>query len=123
MGIKFFAYSVSEENGSLVITVSGTLAEQALQRLRGIVESGQELSIRSLLSPLFPIGHFLSAPAVFRREIEVPGNEAAEDSGRSRQPDQSATGQEIDQAFTAFQQQMEDFRNIVQQLKADKEAQ
>jgi hypothetical protein len=109
---SLFGYTVEDRDGSLVITVQGQLAEQALDHLREGLSAGGKLPMMRLLSPLNPIGQLLSAPVHIRARADVqpPSEEAV--------PGEGQTSQELDQTFEAFQQQLAEVRDAVGQLKS-----
>ncbi len=111
-GNTLFGYSIEENDGSLVITIRGTLAEAAIRQLRAGLESGGTLPLQSLLSPLLPIGRLLSAPIALEPAQE-PEAEAA------TLPDTGVLSQELEQTYAAFQEQMREFRARVDELKAE----
>jgi hypothetical protein len=104
-----FGYTIEHDDGSLVITVRGEFAGSAVRQLRERIQGGGSPSVLALLSPLVPIGRLLSAPVEVRSDVEG--------GGQAPVIDDEALDQRITQSFAAFQQQMEQFRAALNELK------
>jgi hypothetical protein len=107
-----FSYTVeSDGEDALVITVRGTLAQTLIHQLQSGTSAGGP-ALATLLSPIAAIGGavskavHLSSPAVQEGEGGDVGS--------------SPLSQEVDQAYAAFQQQLEGFRQSLDELKAAK---
>jgi hypothetical protein len=111
MAETLFGYSIDEDDGTLVVTVRGTLAEGAIRQLRQRVESGETWPVKTLLSPLVPLGRLLSSPVQLRSEaVHAPA---------WTQVDEDALNQQVDQTLAAFTQQMEEFRVALAELEEE----
>ena len=109
---KLFAYSVEEREGAVVLTLSGSLIEQTLQALKENLSSGGSLPVQALLSPLVSITQLLAASSA------GPGTGI---SGQLRTSDIDASlSQEVDQAFSSFQEEMRDLAKTIEELKAQR---
>jgi Lon protease-like protein len=105
-----FGYSIEEQEGKLVITVSGAFATEALRVLKEDFESGNTPSVSSLLSHIVPFGRLLSG-RVALRQAEATG---AEDETSA---EAESLAQEVDQTLDTFRRQMVEFRTVLDELR------
>lgn len=111
---SLFAYSVEEQDGKLVITLQGRVAEDALRGIRSDIEAGHSRAFRGLLSPLVPLRRLVSSAVRLRgRERLLEGEEAEDAAGGN------LLSQEVEQGFSAFQQQLRDFRQSLDELRGE----
>jgi hypothetical protein len=115
-----FAYMIEEDDDKLIITVEGPFATGALRSLRASLIQGRGLSILSRLSPLGPLGRLMSAT------VDLTSSEEAADSN-AEPPDrrldlQRIFNQGIDQNFESFDQQLREFRNLLDGTPETEEA-
>jgi hypothetical protein len=106
MAETLFGYSVEDDGGTLVISVRGLLADQAVRQMRERLERGSA-PVGALLSPLVPIGRLLSGPVELRSERARTA---------SPQIDETALQQQVEQTFSAFSEPMEEFREALRQV-------
>lgn len=98
---RLFGYSVDEEEGKLVITIDGLLAEGAIRQLRESAELGGGGRILQELLPVHSIYKLMSAQ-----------EKSAEETLTLEQ----ILGQNIDQSFSDFEEQLAELRNSVSTL-------
>src|SRR3954449_503081 len=106
-----FGYSVDDDDGRLVITVHGRLAEEGIRRLHEQIDAGGVLPLPALLAPLRPLRGLLSASVVLGA-----GSAAVEGSPGAEEGD-DILSQTVDQTLTEFRRQMEEFRTSAQALR------
>lgn len=111
---SLFAYSVEEQDGKLVITLQGRVAEDALRGIRADIEAGHSRAFRGLLSPLVPLRRLVSSAVRLRGRERLLEGEAAEDAAGG-----DLLSQEVEQGFSAFQQQLRDFRQSLDELRGE----
>jgi hypothetical protein len=98
---RLFGYSVDEDEGKLVITIDGLLAEGAIRQIRESAELGGGGKILSELLPVNSVYKLMSA--------------------REQAPEEALTleqilGQNIDQSFSDFEEQLAELRNSISTL-------
>jgi hypothetical protein len=111
MADTLFGYSIDEKEGTLVVTLSGTLTQAAISHLRERIDSGENWPVRTLLSPVLPLGRLLSSAVPLRSQL------VASDPGTH--VDEEALNQQVDQTLAAFMEQMDEFRTALAELDAD----
>ena len=105
-----FSYTVeSDGEDALVVTLRGPLAQQLIQRLSGGGHAGAP-ALDALLSPIAAIGGAVSKAVRLSSPSGQPGEPG--------EPGGSPLSQEVDQAYAAFQRQLEGFRSSLDALKA-----
>jgi len=116
MPTTLFNYSIEEDENKLVITVGGTLAEEAMRSLRDTAGAGAAFGLQTLLSPLIPISKLLSA------SVGLAGEQGTQDWGGGGQPgdEEDYLSQTIDQTYEAFQQQIREIQTSIESLSAEK---
>jgi hypothetical protein len=108
-----FGYSLDQQDDTLIITLRGSLVEEALRILREGVKAGGSVPMEMLLSPIISIGKLLTAP--------MPQGYGREGLFQPRPADVEASlSQEVDRAFAAFQEEMRAFDRSVHEFKAQK---
>jgi hypothetical protein len=111
-----FAYSVEEQEGKLVVTVGGVLAQESLRRLRAAMETGGSLSLQTLLSPLVPIGRLLSVPSrLASSPSDLPAS--ASIAAPSAHEVENLLSQEVDQSLNAFREQLAEVQEALEGLR------
>lgn len=110
MAETLFGYTIDEDDGTLVVTVRGVLAEDAIRQLRERVERGETWPVTALLSPVVPIGRLLSAP------VRVQSEPVAT---KWSSVDEEALNQQVDQTLAAFGQQIQEFTAALAALEAE----
>lgn len=111
-----FAYQVLEADGDLVIRVGGSLVADAIGELRQQM-AAQKLGLGALLSPLSSIGRLMS-PAVPVAPAQQPW-QAASPTVPAARPDW--LNQELAQSFTEFQDQVEQFRVALEEIRKERD--
>ena len=110
-----FAYTVEDQDGKLVITVGGVLAQRALQELRQGLESEGAGWLPTLLSPIKPLRRLLSAPIALRHALGA-GPASADDPGST----EDILSQGVDQTLSSFQEQVAEFRKTLESLRRER---
>ena len=119
MPTTLFNYSIEENENKLVITVGGTLAEEALRSLRETPGAGAAFGLQTLLSPLIPISKLLSA-SVGLAGAEGTVQDWSGGAGGGA-PEEDYLSQTIDQTYEAFQQQIREIQQSIESLGAEKQ--
>jgi hypothetical protein len=122
--MTLYGYEIEEDQGTLVIRISGVIAQEALRLLNERLEAGDPQSIARILSPVLPIGHLLSPLTglrEFQRQIQPPESPRVEAAGAPAQ-EEDPLSQGFDKSFAAFQEQMREFRESLEQLKSGRQA-
>jgi hypothetical protein len=107
-----FGYSVDDEDGRLVISVHGRLAEEGLRRIHDQIDAGAALPLPALLAPLRPLRGLLSASVSLGQGGPI---------GPSLDDTEDMLSQAVSQTLTDFRQHLDEFRTSVQQLQAERE--
>jgi hypothetical protein len=102
---RLFGYSVDEDDGKLLIAIDGLLAETAIRQIRESAQAGQG---GRLLSQLLPINSLYKLMSV----EETPQEETL--------TLEQLLGQNVDQSFSAFEQQLAELRDSIASLKSAK---
>jgi len=98
-----FGYSVDEDDGKLLITIDGVLAETAIRQIRDSAEAGKG---GHLLSQLLPVKSLYKLMSVEER----PQEEAL--------TLEQILGQNVDQSFSAFEEQLTELKTSIETLKS-----
>ena len=105
-GSTLFGYTVEEDEGKLVITLTGMVAETLLNKYtaEGV---GQDPRI---LSALLPFGQLGSRPVVLRPHM-------ARDATKAKSPEQldlkDIFGQGFDRSHSEFEAQLSEYRDLL----------
>ena len=95
---RLFGYSVDEEDGRLVITVDGALAETAIRHIREGAEAGKGGQILSQILPIHSVYKLMSA-------AEEKGDELTLEE---------LLGQNVDQSLAAFEEQLNELKGAIE---------
>ena len=94
-----FGFSIDDDEGKLIITVNGALAESLTKQLREETQAGRG---GQLLSRLLPLGSFHKLLT-----FSPTPDQTSEDTSLSLE---QMLGQNIDQTFASFEQQIADLK-------------
>lgn len=97
-----FGYTVEDNDGKLVITVEGVLAEEVLRYLREGAKSGRGAMLISRLLPVRSLGRLLYAPVNLTTNQVLKGEEG---EGNQMSIEQ-IFNQGVDQNLDTFEQQL-----------------
>lgn len=115
---RLLGYSVEERDGSLVITLEGSLAAEALRSLRSKLDT-DGVSLASLVAPLFPFRRLASAAA----SLASPGAARASPAALlSPAQAERLTTQTVEQSLVDFQEQLAEFRAAFEALQTKLDA-
>jgi hypothetical protein len=116
-GGRLLGYSVEERDGSLVITLEGSLAAEALRSLRSKLDA-DGVSLASLVAPLFPFRRLASGGALASPGAARPSPAAL----LSPEVAERLTTQVVEQSLVDFQEQLAEFRAAFEALKTKLDA-
>jgi hypothetical protein len=97
-----FGFSIEDDEGKLVITVNGALAEGLTKQLRDETNAGRG---GQLLARLLPLGSFHKLLS-----FSATQEESSEETSLSLE---QMLGQNIDQTFASFEQQIADLKSVL----------
>ena len=100
---RLFGYAVDEDEGKLVITIDGLLAENCVRQIRGSAEEGRG---GQLLAQLLPVSSL----------YKLMSGEGEEKSKQDALSLEQLLGQNVDQSFASFEQQFSELRESIAQL-------
>ena len=95
-----FGFSIEDDEGKLVITVDGALAEGLTKQLREETAAGRG---GQLLSRLLPLGSF----------HKLLTFSTSQESSEEALPLEKILGQNMDQTFASFEQQIADLKSAL----------
>jgi len=105
MKSTLFGYTVEEDEGKLVITVNGLIAEGLINQIRQESQAGRGGQLLTRLLPPGSLYKMLSfAPEPTAQNAEEPLSI------------EQLLGQNIDQTFSAFEQQITDLKSSIAEL-------
>jgi hypothetical protein len=96
MASTLFGYNVEEDDGKLVITIHGVLAEGMLRTIHSEAQAGKGSQILSKLLPLKSLYRVLSGDM--------------DDSAENSLTTEQIFSQSVDQTFQSFEQQITELR-------------
>ena len=117
-GGRLLGYSVEERDGSLVITLEGSLAAEALRSLRSKLDA-DGVSLASLVAPLFPFRRPASGGASLASPAAAGPSPAALLSPAQAE---RLTTQTVEQSLVDFQEQLAEFRAAFEALQTKLDA-
>ncbi len=100
---RLFGYAVDEDEGKLLITIDGLLAENCIRQIRGSAEQGRG---GHLLAQLLPVSSL----------YKLMSGEGEEKSKEEALSLEQLLGQNVDQSFASFEQQFSELRESIAQL-------
>jgi hypothetical protein len=117
-GERLLGYSVEERDGSLVVTLEGSLAAEALRSLRSKLDA-DGISLASLVTPLFPFRRLASPRASLASPAGAHPSPAALLSPSEAE---RLTTQKVEQTLADFQEQLAEFRDAFEALQTKLDA-
>lgn len=105
--VTLFGYAVDDDDGKLVISVHGKVAQEGLRRLHEHVDAGGSVPLVTLLAPLDPLRGLLSAQVALSPRGLVADVDDTE----------QMLSQAVDQTLTDFRQQLSDFQGTLGTLR------
>jgi hypothetical protein len=102
---RLFGYAVDEEEGQLLITIDGTLAESCIRQIRDSAQGGKGGQVLARLLPLSSLYKLMS------------GDETTEEEALSLE---QLLGQNVNQSFSSFEQEIEQLRETIAELSKPK---
>jgi hypothetical protein len=103
-----FGFSIDDDEGKLIISVYGAMAQALTKQLREEAQGGRG---GQLLARLLPLGSFHKLLT-----FSPAAEEATEDTSLSLE---QMLGQNIDQTFASFEQQIADLKSALAEPKGD----
>jgi hypothetical protein len=97
---RLFGYAVDDDDGKLVITIDGALAETAIRQIREGAHAGKGGELLMELLPISSLHKLISR--------EKPAEEVL--------TLEQLLGQNVDQSFSAFEQQLQELRSSINDL-------
>jgi hypothetical protein len=102
---RLFGYSVDEDDGKLVITIDGFLAEAALRHIRDSAQTGKGGELLSQLLPVQSLYKLMST------------EEASQEEPLTLE---QILGQNVDQSFASFEEQLGELKASIENLNGSK---
>lgn len=115
MANRLFGYTVEEEDGKLLISIEGLLGENCIRQIRESAQGGREDSVLSQL--------FLQVSSLC--QLMAGGGKPQEKALQEEAPQEEALtleqllGQNVDQSFAAFEEQLSELRETIKALKTE----
>ncbi|UPJ69372.1 hypothetical protein [Bradyrhizobium sp. 191] len=98
---RLFGYAVDEDEGKLLITIDGILAESCIRQIRESAQLGKGGQMLAELLPASSLYKFMAGP------------DKPEEEPLSLE---ELLGQNVDQSFTSFEQQLAELRESITEL-------
>ncbi|MBW4421891.1 MAG: hypothetical protein KME13_22175 [Myxacorys californica WJT36-NPBG1] len=100
---RLFGYSVDEDDGKLLITIDGLLAETAIRQIRDNAQTGKGGQLLSQLLPISSVHKLMSVEEKPQDEVLTL---------------EQILGQNVDQSFSAFEEQLADLKASISTLNS-----
>jgi hypothetical protein len=98
---RLFGYTVDEDDGKLLITIDGVLAETAIRQIRDSAQVGKGGQLLSQLLPMNSLYKLLSTESP-QAELTL----------------EEILGQNVDQSFAAFEEQLAELKSSIATLNS-----
>jgi hypothetical protein len=102
---RLFGYAVDEEEGRLLITIDGVLAENCIRQIRESAEIGRGGRMLAQLLPVSSLYKLMS------------GEEKPQEEQLTLE---QLLGQNVDQSFASFEQQLTELRESIEEIEKSK---